>query len=123
MFAVRVDRLLVSVAIVLLLLAAVGALAEPLGGEHVDAATPAPVGSAEPAPSPNPDNPIGADAVPATAPLAATPVAPTVVDADAPIAEQLQNLVNAKFDGIIGNKQDRIIIEAFYSGRNYAPLW
>jgi murein L,D-transpeptidase YcbB/YkuD len=123
MFAVRVDRLLVSVAIVLLLLAAGGALAEPLGGEHVDAATPAPVGSAEPAPSPNPDNPIGADAVPATAPLAATPVAPTVVDADAPIAEQLQNLVNAKFDGIIGNKQDRIIIEAFYSGRNYAPLW
>jgi len=123
MFAVRVDRLLVSVAIVLVLLAAGGALAEPLGGEHVDAATPAPVGSAEPAPSPNPDNPIGADAVPATAPLAATPVAPTVVDADAPIAEQLQNLVNAKFDGIIGNKQDRIIIEAFYSGRNYAPLW
>lgn len=123
MSAVRVDRLLVSVAIVLLLLAAGGALTEPLGGEHVDAATPAPVGSAEPAPSPNPDNPIGADAVPATAPLAATPVAPTVVDADAPIAEQLQNLVNAKFDGIIGNKQDRIIIEAFYSGRNYAPLW
>ncbi len=124
MSGARVDRWLTSAAIVLLLSAAAGgALADPLGGPHLDAATPSPPGSAAPAPSPNPDNPIDADAVPATAPPAATPVARSVADADAPIAEQLQNLTNDKFDGIIGNKQDRIIIEAFYSGRDYAPLW
>ena len=30
---------------------------------------------------------------------------------------------SGKFDKIIGNKKDRILIDAFYSGRNYAPLW
>jgi hypothetical protein len=42
---------------------------------------------------------------------------------DAPIAEQLHNLPNAKFDPIIGSAKDRAAIDAFYSGRNYAPLW
>ena len=35
----------------------------------------------------------------------------------------MRNLANGKFDRIIGNKKDRASIEAFYAGRNYAPLW
>jgi murein L,D-transpeptidase YcbB/YkuD len=54
-------------------------------------------------------------APPATAPVAAGP--------DAAIAEQLHELGNGKFDRIIGSKKDRASIEAFYSSRNYAPLW
>ena len=33
------------------------------------------------------------------------------------------NLASGKFDQIIGNKQIRAQIDAFYSGRNYAPIW
>ena len=43
--------------------------------------------------------------------------------ADAAIAEQLRDLASGKFDRIVGNKKDRTIIDAFYSGRDYAPLW
>ncbi|HEY2244721.1 MAG TPA: murein L,D-transpeptidase, partial [Xanthobacteraceae bacterium] len=57
------------------------------------------------------------EAAPATA---AAPVAP---GPDAAIAEQLRELGNGKFDRIIGSKKDRTQIEAFYSSRNYAPLW
>ncbi len=32
-------------------------------------------------------------------------------------------MTSGKFDKIIGNKKDRIVIDAFYSGRDYAPLW
>ena len=42
---------------------------------------------------------------------------------DAPITEQLRNLANGKFDPIIGSAKDRAVIDAFYAGRNYAPLW
>ncbi len=120
----HVERLLTSAAIMLLLSAAAGgARADQLGGAHVDGAASSPAGSTAPAPASNPDGRIGADAVPAAAPPAETAVTPTVANADAPIAEQLQNLTTSKFDGIVGNKQDRIIIEAFYSGRDYAPLW
>ena len=52
---------------------------------------------------------------PAAAPVAAGP--------DAAIAEQLRELGNGKFDRIIGSEKDRTPIEAFYSSRNYAPLW
>ena len=52
---------------------------------------------------------------PAAAPVAAGP--------NAAIAEQLRELGNGKFDRIIGSKKDRTPIEAFYSSRNYAPLW
>jgi murein L,D-transpeptidase YcbB/YkuD len=51
------------------------------------------------------------------------PAAVTESKADAPITEQLRNLANGKFDPIIGSAKDRAAIDAFYSGRNYAPLW
>src|SRR5262249_56840288 len=62
------------------------------------------------------------DAAPPPA-AAAAPAAPAVLGPDAAIAEQLRELGNGKFDRIIGGKNDRTPIEAFYSSRNYAPLW
>jgi murein L,D-transpeptidase YcbB/YkuD len=72
----------------------------------------------------NPTPAAGGDAAPTTsavAPTAATPV--PVADANAPVVEQLHNLANGKFDRILGGKKDRTTIDAFYSGRDYAPLW
>jgi len=60
------------------------------------------------------------------APAAATTAEPTpavVADPNAPITEQLRGLADGKFDRIIGSKKDRAAIDAFYSARNYAPLW
>ncbi|MGB9391579.1 MAG: L,D-transpeptidase family protein, partial [Xanthobacteraceae bacterium] len=62
-----------------------------------------------------------ATASPKAAP--ATAAAPVAPGPDAAIAEQLRELGNGKFDRIIGSKKDRTQIEAFYSTRNYAPLW
>jgi murein L,D-transpeptidase YcbB/YkuD len=62
----------------------------------------------------------------AETPAAGTPAAATaavVTGPDAPIADQLRSLVNGKFDNVSGNKNDRTQIDAFYSARNYAPLW
>jgi murein L,D-transpeptidase YcbB/YkuD len=53
----------------------------------------------------------------------ATAAAPIMPGPDAAIAEQLRELDNGKFDRVIGSKKDRTQIEAFYSSRNYAPLW
>jgi len=65
-----------------------------------------------------------ATATPATAAApAAEPAAPTLSAADQAIVDQLHNLSSGKFDRIVGNKKDRTIIDAFYSGRDYAPLW
>jgi murein L,D-transpeptidase YcbB/YkuD len=62
-------------------------------------------------------------AAPTPATAAAIPAGPALSAADAPIADQLHDLANGKFDRVIGNKKDRTQIDAFYSGRNYAPLW
>ena len=53
----------------------------------------------------------------------ATAAAPVALGPDAAIAEQLRELGDGKFDRIIGSKKDRTPVEAFYSSRNYAPLW
>ena len=76
-------------------------------------AKPATVQEAKPATMP--------DATPSPTPEA-MPAPTAVVDVD-PIAEQLRNLAIGKFDRIIGNKKERASIEAFYTGRNFAPLW
>jgi len=89
-----------------------------------DTAGAAPV-SAAPAAQANPPSPapsaatVSAPASPETAAApAAAPPGP-----DAAIADQLRDLSNGKFDHMIGNKKDRTQIDAFYSGRNYKPLW
>ena len=85
-------------------------------------------------PAPDSDQPIAA---PSTA-VVATPASPPNQDTsvptaqpdiaaaagiDAQIIEQLHNLANGKFDRIIGSTKERTSIDAFYTGRNYAPLW
>jgi L,D-transpeptidase YcbB len=69
------------------------------------------------------DNQFGPSttAIPAAAHPAAD--ASAAIDPDAPIVDQLHNLPNGKFDRVIGNTKRRASIDAFYSGRNYAPLW
>jgi murein L,D-transpeptidase YcbB/YkuD len=64
-----------------------------------------------------------AAAGPEAQPPAATAAAPVAAGPDAAISEQLHELGNGKFDRILGSKKDRTAIEAFYSSRNYAPLW
>jgi len=70
----------------------------------------------------------GGDEVPsvgnaAAATPVATPEPSAVADANAAVTEQLRDLANGKFDRVIGGKKERAAIEAFYSPRNYAPLW
>ncbi len=48
---------------------------------------------------------------------------PRVADGNTAIAEKLRDLANGKFDRMIGGKKDRATIDAFYSSRDYAPLW
>jgi murein L,D-transpeptidase YcbB/YkuD len=46
----------------------------------------------------------------------------TAAPADAAIAQQLQSLAG-KFDSVSGGKQSAAALEAFYTARNYAPIW
>jgi L,D-transpeptidase YcbB len=69
--------------------------------------------AAMPTPAPQPDQTAAQPAAPAS----------TLNAADAAIADQLRTMSSGKFDKDIGNKKDRIVIDAFYSGRDYAPLW
>ncbi len=111
------------------------------GGDEIPAVKAAPPRAAAPAttaatPSPAaPDSTATTPAVPAPATTAATPPAAspsgtaaapavaTVGDADTAVSEQLRELANGKFDRLIGGKKERAALEAFYSGRNFAPLW
>jgi len=160
MSGIRLDRLLTSTAVLLVLTtAAGGALADPATTSDTTVTILAPASTAAPSDSAQtPDQSTTgstspATAVPATAPVApalaaaapvpsapaasapaapapaaaeapaAAPAAIVAASPDAPIADQLHNLTSGKFDQIIGNKQVRAQIDAFYSGRNYAPIW
>ena len=57
---------------------------------------------------------LGAAPAPAVNPVAA---------ADQPTADALRELVTTKLARMTDRKADRAAIEAFYSGRSYAPLW
>jgi L,D-transpeptidase YcbB len=82
--------------------------------------TPAPAAAAAPAATPEPTTTASAPAAPAPA---AAPAAPALSAADTAVVDQLRNLSSGKYDRIVGNKKDRTIVDAFYSGRDYAPLW
>ncbi len=151
---VRINHLLASTAVVLLL---AGAPAVTLAGpsdtatnataaapDTTNAATPAPA-DADKAATPQPLDsanlpattgstpPATAETTPATtaepATTASAPAAPAAAAtpalsaADAAVVDQLRNLSSGKYDRIVGNKKDRTIVDAFYSGRDYAPLW
>jgi L,D-transpeptidase YcbB len=147
----RLDRFVVLACLVPLLLTKGAAIAgAPTSNSDQPSAVPSPSVVATPAPRPNPEILTAVPEVPAavatpapnsdqpiavpSAAVEATPVSPnqeTTVQPevpaaaaiDAPIIEQLHNLANGKFDRIIGSTKERTSIDAFYSGRNYAPLW
>jgi murein L,D-transpeptidase YcbB/YkuD len=57
---------------------------------------------------------------------AATPAAPppSSTTAESPVSDKLREMVTGKaLDRAFGRKADRTGVEAFYSARNYAPLW
>jgi len=109
------------------------------------ATAPAPASPAADVPAPKPQAASGGDEVPTTgtvntppaaaasteqppatesAPAPAAAAAPTAVsEADTAVTNQLHELANGKFDRVIGGKKERTTFDAFYSGRNYAPLW
>jgi L,D-transpeptidase YcbB len=75
---------------------------------------------------------IAAPAAPlvAPAPVAAPSVAPTpapapvvVANPDQPLRDALRDLVSGKVTRFLDRKTDRTAVEAFYSSRDYAPLW
>jgi len=97
--------------------------ASPPAAAPATVATPAPA-EAPPATAAPATAATPTPAAPATASApAAEPAAPTLSAADQAIVDQLHNLSSGKFDRIVGNRKDRTIIDAFYSGRDYAPLW
>ena len=97
---------------------------KPADAKPVDAKVDAKPGDAAPAAGNAPAATNAPAAAAPEAPLpAATAAAPAAAGPDAAISEQLRELGNGKFDRIIGSKKDHTPIEAFYSGRNYAPLW
>jgi murein L,D-transpeptidase YcbB/YkuD len=134
MIAVNIDRFLVPAAIALLLSGMPGSVrassAEPakigtavVAADTVTAAADSAASpenaTSTPAQSPTPDAP--ADTGAALAPPSATPAA--LADTDAAVAAQLHDLARGKFDAVFENTQDRTVVDAFYSGRDYAPLW
>ena len=55
------------------------------------------------------------------APKSTASVAPTP---DSPVGEKLRDMITGRqLDRLVSRKADRAGIEAFYNGRNYAPLW
>ena len=77
----------------------------PTGEPPVPAATAAPTPT--PTPTPNSDQPAAASSV----------------SVDSLIADQLRTLANGKFEHLTASTQQKTAIDAYYSGRNYAPLW
>jgi murein L,D-transpeptidase YcbB/YkuD len=81
---------------------------------------------------PAPASPAAAPAAPAAAAPAAAPANPQEPPKDVatapaapldPVAEKLREILAGKLDRLIERKNERKPIEAFYTARNYAPLW
>jgi L,D-transpeptidase YcbB len=95
-------------------------------------APPAPAVNEAPEVTPQPaaateseEKPTPAAAAPAAetpTPAAAAPTA-AIADANVPVVDQLREMANGKFDRVLGGKKERAGFEAFYFGRNFAPLW
>jgi L,D-transpeptidase YcbB len=99
----------------------------PAAAAATPASESAPATAAAPAPVPAAaavtPAPVAQPAQAATAEPAAAAPTSNLNAADAAISDQLRTMASGKFDKDIGNKKDRIVIDAFYSGRDYAPLW
>src|SRR5262249_11276180 len=92
--------------------------AAPSGGDEVPTATAAPDTSPS---QPAATEEEGGEATPHAVATPAAPAAPPApVD---PIVEQLRELASGKFDRLVGDKEKRAALDAFYSKRDYAPVW
>jgi len=130
----RFDRLLASTALVLVLAVSSHAGMAGQTEKAIQASVPMPDTTLPPpltakdveAKPPQPPGDKKQDATPAAAPAkAATPAtaAPTAT-AESGVADKLRELITSRqFDRLVTHKADRAGIEAFYSGRDYAPLW
>jgi len=128
----RYDRLLASTALVLVLALsshiATAQQTESLAQASVpvpDTSLPPPLTAKDvqaPAKQATKEEPKQDAAAPASEPTKSTAAAaPTP---DSPVGEKLRDLITGRqFDRLVSRKADRAGIEAFYSGRNYAPLW
>jgi len=84
-----------------------------------------------PSSNPQPAAASGGDEVPAPAATTSQGAAPNepaaaataVADGNTAVTESLRNLANGKFDRMLGGKKERAAIDAYYSSRDYAPLW
>jgi murein L,D-transpeptidase YcbB/YkuD len=71
------------------------------------------------------------EAAPAAAPAAPAPVtaapavapAAVVANADQPVMDALRDLISTRLSRLIERKAERTAVEAFYSSRDYAPIW
>ena len=132
MKSARYDRLLASTALVLVLAlsghVATAQQTESLPRASVpvpDTSLPPPLTAKDvqaPAKQATKEEPKPDAAAPASEPTKSTAAAaPTP---DSPVGEKLRDLITGRqFDRLVSRKADRAGIEAFYSGRNYAPLW
>ncbi len=78
-------------------------------------------------------HPEAEKAVPAATPAAPAPASKETTgnvqykiasaEVDTQIADKLRELSSGKFDRLFGGRKERAGIEAFYSERNFAPLW
>ena len=89
------------------------------GGDEVPTST-APA-AVPVAPDTSASKPAATEGSEAPANAVATPAAPPApVD---PIVEQLRELASGKFDRLVGDKEKRAALDAFYSKHSYAPIW
>jgi murein L,D-transpeptidase YcbB/YkuD len=132
--SLRFDRLLASTALALVLALSSHAAVAQQTETSVRTAVPVPDTSLPPpltakdieatakqAAPVSKDEPKQTATIPAVEPAkAAAPVA----TADSGVSDKLRELISSKqFERFVSHKADRAGIEAFYSARNYAPLW
>jgi murein L,D-transpeptidase YcbB/YkuD len=120
----RCDRMLAGMALALILAAPFDLCAQETG-------TLAPGATA--AVSTGPSATSSAPAAPASEQPAATTETPPATPApdplalldpgDRPVAEKIRDLLASKSEGIFASKKEYAAVEAFYQGRNLAPLW
>jgi murein L,D-transpeptidase YcbB/YkuD len=132
MASVRFEHLLAGTAIALALaLTPYGSSARAASDAEIAAAVPMPESADLPPPSVREVAPAET-AAPAPAATEITRSAPasdgakftTASVGDTAIVEKLRDqLAAGKFDRILGGKKERLIVETFYTGRDFAPLW
>jgi L,D-transpeptidase YcbB len=75
-------------------------------------------------PAPGATAPADNAAVPADNTAAPAPMpAPVMADANTPIAALLREIASGKFDRIVGGKNNRPALDAYYAAHGYTPIW